>query len=167
MTDQTKLPTDNEQPIDMAPIARLIGFVGMFVAHVECAAGYQYGQARPAALKSEPDHLDEIMRDEKPVVAFMGSGASDMLFIKDVVAAREAYVQLMKAFGVGQDIHPLESYEAWIKRGRELYNQHGGSDDGLAQWEKESRGANSYTEGQTAGAWSLMAECKAPDDKPH
>lgn len=98
MTEQTK--TETEQPIDMAPIARLIGFVGMFVAHVECAAGYEYGQERPATLNSEPDHIDKIMRDEEPVVAFMGSGASDMLFIKDVVAAREAYVQLMKVFGI-------------------------------------------------------------------
>ncbi|UDY80345.1 hypothetical protein AXY1_34 [Achromobacter phage AXY1] len=102
MTDQTK----TEQPIDMTPIARLIGFVGMFVAHVECAAGYEYGQARPATLNNEPDHIDKIMRDEEPVVAFMGSGASDMLFIKDVVAAREAYVHLMKVFGIETPSEP-------------------------------------------------------------
>lgn len=91
--------TDNTD-IDLAPIARVIGFLGLFVAHVECAAGYQYGQQRPAAMQGEPDKVDAIMTDNEPLLQFMGSGASDMLFVKDIDAARKAYVELMKAFGI-------------------------------------------------------------------
>lgn len=97
MTQQTH----NQQisDLDMTPIARVIGFLIMHIAHVECAAGYQYGQDRPAALKGEPDVLDAILADERPLVAFNGSGASDTLFVKDVIAANEAYKTLMRVSG--------------------------------------------------------------------
>lgn len=82
-----------QQPVelDLNPIARVIGFLGMYVAHVQCAAGYEYGQQRPAAMKGEPDLIDEIMADRQPIVNFMGSGASDQLMIKDIQAALDTY----------------------------------------------------------------------------
>ncbi|ALA45420.1 hypothetical protein ADP64_000050 [Achromobacter phage phiAxp-2] len=101
MTDQTNTPnTDANTTIDLTAISRVIGFLGMFVAHVECAVGYQYGQQRPATMEGEPDHLDQIMADKEPIVAFMGSGASDALFISDIEAARAAYMELMKVYGI-------------------------------------------------------------------
>lgn len=100
MTDTTQ---HSDEVVDLEPIARVIGFLGMFVAHVQCAVGYEYGQQRPAAMEGEPDHLDKIMADQEPIVAFMGSGASDNLFIKDIEAAHAAYMQLAKALGVDLD----------------------------------------------------------------
>lgn len=115
------MTTENKQPevavLDIEPLAKLVAFMGMNFDKIVDAAGYSYGTERPATLNRVPDIIDEIMADRRPLVQAVSHTENTglALFMRDVVAAQGAYLDLAEMFnkelkvpGGGNDVSDVE-----------------------------------------------------------